>query len=213
MLFPDLTTPFFEKCRFYRQIFTFSKAWIAAEYHKPHSRIDLSAKSAESGGMPKTLPCGRKQAPHAHSGAHTNEWKGLLDRYLKEKSLRATRPREQVAEVAMSRETHFDIQTLIKEVRLIHPEISPATVYRSVNTLCEAGILTETLRSQGGVTLYESALEEHHDHVVCMDCGEIFEFHDASVEKAQHKAIESMGFEEVRHRHVVYARCTRLKKA
>ncbi len=148
----------------------------------------------------------------AESAKTTTDWKSLLDRYLKDKGLRATRPREQVASVAMSREIHFDIQTLIKEVRAIHPEISPATVYRSVSTLCEAGILTETLQSQGGVTLYESALEEHHDHIVCLDCGEIFEFHDASVEKAQKRAIESMGFEEIRHRHVVYARCRDLKE-
>lgn len=163
--------------------------------------------------MLRTLPCGKKRSPQAHSSKKPAEWKGLLDRYLKVQGLRATRPREQVAEVAMSRETHFDIQTLIKEVRVIHPEISPATVYRSVSTLCEAGILTETLQSQGGVTLYESALEDHHDHIVCLDCGEIFEFHDAAVEKAQHKAIESMGFEEIRHRHVVYARCRDLKSS
>jgi len=162
--------------------------------------------------MLKTLPCGKKQSTQAHSGSKNQDWKVLLDRYLKEKGLRATRPREHVAEVAMSRETHFDIQSLIKEVRAIHPEISPATVYRSVNTLCEAGILTETLQSQGGVTLYESALEDHHDHIICVDCGIIFEFHDATVEKAQQKAIESQGFEEIRHRHVVYARCTQPKR-
>ena len=164
--------------------------------------------------MPKALPCGRKRMPDLQ---HENEefsknWKSILNLHLKSKGLRATRPREQVASIALTKKTHFEIQNLVKEVRSRFSEISPATVYRSVKTLCDAGLLIETLQGNGRVALYEIALNEHHDHLVCIDCGEIFEFHDSAMERAQTRAIESMNFEEVRHRHVVYAHCRELKR-
>jgi Fur family ferric uptake transcriptional regulator len=158
-------------------------------------------------------PCGRTRSP-APSGASLidPEWRKHLAEYLKVKGLRATKQREQVAEIALHQPDHFEIQTLIRDVQAKHRDIGPATVYRSVKTLCEAGLLSETLQSDGGVTLYEPHVEAHHDHVVCMDCGEIFEFHDESMEKAQTKAMKTMGFTEAKHKHVIYAKCTYLAK-
>jgi len=164
--------------------------------------------------MAKLLPCGRKRPSEAHPSRRTEEtWISRLNDFLKKNGLRSTRPREQIARIALSKKSHFEIQSLVKEVHLKHPEISPATVYRSVATLCEAGLLTETLQSNGGVALYEASLdEEHHDHVVCLDCNEIIEFHDSGLEKAQNRAMETLGFAPIRHRHIIYAQCEKLKK-
>ncbi|MGZ3707544.1 MAG: transcriptional repressor, partial [Bdellovibrionota bacterium] len=60
--------------------------------------------------------------------------------------------------------------------------------------------------------MYEPVDEEHHDHIICVDCGEIFEFHDDQIESQQSQVAREMKFEEVRHRHVVYARCAYKKK-
>ncbi len=164
--------------------------------------------------MSKTLPCGRKRAnPPSQNDRSGDLWKSRLNDFLKKKGLRTTRPRELVAGIALSKKTHFDIQTLVKDVNSRHSEISPATVYRTVGTLCEAGLLTETLQSKGGVALYEASLDdEHHDHVVCVDCNEIIEFHDSNLERAQNRAIESLEFKPIRHRHVIYARCLKLTR-
>jgi Fur family ferric uptake transcriptional regulator len=153
-------------------------------------------------------PCGRMR-PSAPSGNTLvdPEWRARLAEYLKGQGLRATKQREQVAEIALKQTDHFEIQSLIRGVQAKHPDIGPATVYRSVKTLCEAGLLSETLQSDGGVTLYEPHVEEHHDHIVCIDCGEIFEFHDESMEKAQTKAMHAIGFTEAKHKHVIYAKC------
>jgi Fur family ferric uptake transcriptional regulator len=152
--------------------------------------------------------CGRPRSPHPAPSLRAGpRWRERLALFLKEKGLRATKPREQVAEIALKLETHFDIQSLIRHVQEKHPDIGPATVYRSVRTLCEAGLLSETFQNDGGVTLYEPQEEEHHDHIVCLDCNEIFEFHDENLEKAQDKAIRSLGFTEAKHKHVIYAKC------
>jgi Fur family ferric uptake transcriptional regulator len=165
--------------------------------------------------QPASLPCGRKKqkaSPAAESTHAPDAWRSVLNTYLKQEGLRATSQREKVAEVALSRKSHFEIQTLIREIQERFPEISPATVYRSVKTLCEAGLLSETLQNHTGVTLYEAHDDEHHDHIVCVDCGEIFEFHDEGMELAQTKAIENLGFEPARHKHVIYAKCAFLAK-
>lgn len=157
----------------------------------------------------KTLPCGKKQD---FSEAHESNWKQKLNEHLKKQGLRATRPREKVAEIALKQPSHFEIQELILAVQKEDPSISPATVYRSVITLCEAKILHETLQSRSGVTLYEAVHHDHHDHIVCLDCGAIFEFHDEAIEKKQAQTLKKMGFEDARHQHVIYARCLEMKK-
>ncbi len=157
-------------------------------------------------------PCGRKKLPVPHPSAKSSDWKEVLNTYLKQEGLRVSKQRENVAEVAMTRPTHFEIQNLIREVQNKYPEISPATVYRSVKTLCEAGVLSETMQNDGGVMLYEPHEEEHHDHIICVDCGEIFEFHNDKLEDAQDKAVQALGFTEARHRHVIYAKCALLKR-
>lgn len=168
--------------------------------------------------MPQPLPCGRKRPQSSStnskssSSAAKNGWKDLLNEYLKEQGLRSTSQRERVAEIALGKRTHFEIQALIRDVQAKYPEISPATVYRSVSTLCQAGILHETLESESGVKLYEALDDEHHDHIVCLDCGEIFEFHDEELERAQNAATERLGFTPERHRHVLYSRCNLLNR-
>lgn len=160
-----------------------------------------------------TLPCGRKKTSNSPKNASKNEdWKPILTRYLKEKKLRVTTQRESVAELIFAKKSHFEVQTLIREVQEKHPNIGPATIYRTVNTLCDAGLLQESLESYSGVTLYEAHEDEHHDHVVCVDCGEIFEFHDESMEEAQARAIKKMDFQLVKHKHVIYAKCALLKQ-
>ena len=163
--------------------------------------------------MLKSAPCGRKkvQEPTPTDGS-LESWEDVLTRFLKEKNLRLTDQRRKIASIALSHDSHFEIQELVREVRKAHSEISPATVYRNVKTLCEAGLLQETLESRSGVTLYERTESEHHDHIVCLDCGLIFEFHNAAIEKAQSKAIRAMGFIEARHQHVIYAKCELLRK-
>lgn len=164
-------------------------------------------------GDMSTLPCGRKKPSiHPKNAQKTTDWRVILTKYLKDKKLRATTQRERVAEMIFTKKSHFDVQTLIKEVQSKHPEIGPATIYRTVNTLCDAGLLQETLQSTAGVTLYEPFEEEHHDHIICMDCGEIFEFHDETIEDAQNKALRKMNFQAAKHKHVIYAKCSYFNK-
>lgn len=154
--------------------------------------------------MPKKLPCGR---PLPESVRPFGDWKKKLDAYLDEKKLRRSDQRERIVEIALAQPGHFNVQQIVRKIQDAHPGIGAATVYRNVRVLCDAGILKETLVDSEGQAFYEAWDEDHHDHVVCADCGHIFEFHDEKIEAAQRRAVEKIGFRELRHRHVIYASC------
>ena len=87
------------------------------------------------------------------------------------------------------------------------PRIGYATVYRTLKLLKECGLAYE--RHFGdGVSRYEVAWDdEHHDHLICIDCGKIVEFEDEGIEKLQHDVAAKHGFTLVRHRLELYGMC------
>jgi Fur family ferric uptake transcriptional regulator len=159
---------------------------------------------------PPLLPCGRTppvENPTDRPKPTLEEWEEKLHLFLVAKGLKHSEQRMKIARVILGHPSHFGVQELVKRVQEGHAEIGAATVYRTVNTLCEAGLLTETLSDQEGQSIYEVSDDSHHDHVVCTDCGEIFEFHDDAIEAQQKQVLRAFQFEEVRHRHVIYAQC------
>ncbi len=135
-------------------------------------------------------------------------WQKQLKTYLVSEGLKYTDQRWKIAELILSTGGHLDAQALVDQVRKRYSGIGAATVYRTIKVLCDAAILKESLTDSTGRAFYELFDDRHHDHVICRDCGEIFEFHDQKIESLQSAVIEKMGFEEVGHRHVIYAHCT-----
>ena len=169
------------------------------------------SKSAES---VKLLPCGRPQTHSLRLPAQRQmeAWQKQLRNYLVSQGLKYTDQRWKIAELILSSGGHLDAQSIVDQVRRKHSDIGPATVYRNIKVLCDALILKESLTDAQGRVIYELFDEQHHDHIICLDCGEICEFHDQKIEQLQSAVLEKMNFKESRHRHVIYAHCTFLKK-
>lgn len=161
--------------------------------------------------MSKALPCGRPWPvkSEVRPTVKLKEWKDKLDAYLAEKKLKNSEQRWKVAEIILLNGGHIDAQTLVEHVKTQHPEIGAATVYRTINLLLDASILKESLIDSSGRSVYEVLLDdhEHHDHIVCVDCGNIFEFHNDRIESLQNSIVGEMDFVPVRHRHVIYVNC------
>jgi Fur family transcriptional regulator, ferric uptake regulator len=167
-------------------------------------------KSIPSGE--KFLPCGRKIVSSQFSDRESErkkleKWQFELKSYLEKNGLKYSEQRWKIAKLILEKRGHFNAQEIVREVVGAYPGIGPATVYRNLKVLCEAKILKETLVDVEGVIIYEPYEEHHHDHLVCLDCNEIFEFHHANIEALQQEVANQMKFKEVRHRHVIYARC------
>ena len=161
----------------------------------------------------KLLPCGRPLPffPTQEEGQF-EKWHKQLRTYLEANKLKYSEQRWKIAELILEKRGHHSAQEIVREVTAKHTDIGPATVYRDLQLLCDAKLLRETLVDAEGKVVYEAYEEAHHDHIVCLDCNEIFEFHDEKMEQQQERVTKGLEFREVRHRHIIYARCEKMKK-
>lgn len=166
--------------------------------------------------MPRTFPCGRprttaKKAKPLSAGAEADLRK-KLERYQSAKKLNRSQTRLHILHVIAQQADHFTGPELVQKVRKAYPEIGSATVYRNLPVLLDAGVMRESLTDRAGQAVYEIQRPDHHDHVVCLDCRAILEFHEVGIESLQDKVLQRLGFREVHHSHVVYAHCEYRKK-
>ena len=125
------------------------------------------------------------------------------------KGVRLTDQRKLVAKVMSESDDHPDVDELHKRVNKVDSKISIATVYRTVKLFEEAGIV-EKHDFKGNKSRYEQAPEEHHDHLIDVNTGEITEFVNEDIEKLQHKVAEKLGYKLVDHRLELYG--SKIKK-
>ena len=108
-----------------------------------------------------------------------------------------------------SSESHPDVDELHKKVSKFDSKISIATVYRTVKLFEEAGIVAKH-DFKGNKSRYEQAPEEHHDHLIDVNSGEITEFVNEEIEKLQKQVAAKLGYKLVDHRLELYG--TKIKK-
>ena len=125
------------------------------------------------------------------------------------KGVRLTEQRKVIAQVMSEASDHPDVDELHKRVNKIDKKISIATVYRTVKLLEESGIV-EKHDFKGGKARYEESPDEHHDHLIDINSGEIVEFVDKEIEKLQIKVAEKLGYKLVDHKLELYG--SKIKK-
>jgi len=134
-----------------------------------------------------------------------------LKNHLVEKGLRSTWQRDEVLRVFLEQSGHVSVDELYDRLSKTHPSISPVTIYRGMNLFVEAGIAKER-RFNEGRTRYEPAINVgHHDHLVCLKCGGIFEFEDPTIEKLQGDIAGKRGFLVKYHRLELYGHCSKCR--
>ena len=123
--------------------------------------------------------------------------------------VKLTDQRKLIAKVMSESEDHPDVDELHKRVNKLDSKISIATVYRTVKLFEEAGILSKH-DFRGNKSRYEQSSQEHHDHLIDINTGEITEFIDKDIEKLQKQVAGKLGYKLVDHRLELYA--SKIKK-
>ncbi len=119
------------------------------------------------------------------------------------KKVKLTDQRRIIANVMSESKDHPDVDELHKRISKLDSKISIATVYRTVKLFEESGIF-EKHDFKGTKARYEQAPQEHHDHLVDINTGEITEFVNEDIEKIQQKVAEKLGYKLVDHRLELY---------
>lgn len=120
------------------------------------------------------------------------------------RGIKLTGQRRAIAEVIIDAKDHPCVDQIYALVAREHPRISLATVYRTLRTLRDAGIVEEHSFGEGR-SHYELASGTHHDHLIDTTSGEIVEFCDPEIERLQQAIAERLGYRLVSHKLELYA--------
>jgi len=141
----------------------------------------------------------------------TIEYKQLLvdfKKLLKKNALKFTIQREIILETLYNSDEHLTPEILHHLIQEKHPQLKTgiATVYRTLALLEESNMVTSlSFGAQG--KKYELGAKEHHDHLICTECGTITEFVDEEIEKRQHDITDELDFKMSDHSMQIYGIC------
>jgi len=127
-----------------------------------------------------------------------------IEHLCSEKGLKMTGQRRIIARVLSEAEDHPDVELLYQRATAIDPKISIATVYRTVRLFEEASILDRHDFGDGR-SRYEESSEQHHDHLIDIESGEVIEFTNDEIEALQREVARRLGYKLVDHKLELYA--------
>ncbi|MFD1259341.1 ferric iron uptake transcriptional regulator [Entomomonas asaccharolytica] len=125
---------------------------------------------------------------------------------LRKAGLKVTLPRVKILQLLDAAENrHMSAEDVYKSLMDSGEDVGLATVYRVLTQFESAGLVVRH-NFDGGHAIFELADGDHHDHMVCVDSGEVIEFIDREIEELQHKIAERHGFDLVDHNLVLYVK-------
>lgn len=130
---------------------------------------------------------------------------------LKELGLKATGPRLKILEIFQRKNStegsrHLNAEEVYKELSEAGEDVGLATVYRVLAQFASAGILIRR-NFEHGTAVFELDDGHHHDHLICVMCGQVVEFIDPEVEKRQAEVAHAHGYKLVDHSMALYGVC------
>ncbi len=134
-----------------------------------------------------------------------------IEELCNKNGIKLTENRKIIIRVVAESKDHPDVEELLRRVNKINDKIGIATVYRTLKLLEESGIIAKHEFSNTNKAHYETVEEgEHHDHLIDVSSGKVFEFFNIELENLKDKIAKDMGYELVGHRLELY--CKPLKK-
>lgn len=127
---------------------------------------------------------------------------------LRQAGLKVTLPRVKILEILANAEhdQHMSAEEVYKALLESGDDVGIATVYRVLTQFESAGLITRH-HFEGGHAVYEMSQGEHHDHLICAQCGKVVEFVDDVIEQRQAKIAETAGFKMTDHCLYIYGIC------
>ncbi|HEY4492100.1 MAG TPA: transcriptional repressor, partial [Acidobacteriota bacterium] len=136
----------------------------------------------------------------------------VLREHLSHKRLKQTQQRESILKVFLQAKRHLTVEELHDLVRKQNRSIGLTTIYRTMKLFCECNLARANHFEEGRVRYEQQFKTAHHDHMICLECGETLEFVNQQIERLQEKAAAQFGFEMINHRMEIFGYCKRCKK-
>ena len=138
----------------------------------------------------------------------------ILDRLraeIKRNGLKNSKQREEILIVLYKSGTHLSPEEITNKIRMVDKNASISSVYRILSFLEKSGFITALEADKSG-RRYEIAAKEHHDHIICLDCGEIIEFVNPQIEALQIQIAKEFGATIISHDMRLLVKCAKCQK-
>jgi Fur family ferric uptake transcriptional regulator len=124
----------------------------------------------------------------------------VFEEFLQKKKLKFTKERQIILAEVFSRHDHFDAEQLISDLQAKKERVSRATIYRSLDLLLESQLIQSIDLGDRGRYFEHVFGHHHHDHMICIGCRKVIEFHNAEIENLQDLECEKYNFKLLSHR-------------
>ncbi len=131
----------------------------------------------------------------------------VFKEYLTSRRLKFTAERQAILDRVFENHKHFEADELLVDLRLNDMKISKATIYRTLALLVKSGLLREVIFGERHAHYEHVYGHEHHDHLVCNNCGKIIEFTEHRIEKLQDEVCRKNKFKVDSHRLQIQGLC------
>lgn len=131
-----------------------------------------------------------------------------LRKKVREQGLKNSKQREEVLAVLYKSGTHLSPEEIAHQIKLTDKNASLSSVYRLLAFLEQEGFITGLKTNHGGKR-YEIASKRHHDHIICLECGEILEFVNEEIEKLQLEVAKNLHAKLISHDMRLFVKCAK----
>jgi Fur family transcriptional regulator, ferric uptake regulator len=158
--------------------------------------------------MPRTeeLQAPNRTVVDRKTRVDTDRQMELFHSRLKDRGLKSTGQRDDIARVFFAIGKHISAESLYAEVKKINPHVGYATIYRTLRLLKECELVSER-HFDDGQARYEVVSDKHHDHFICERCGKIIEFENEGLERLQETVARELKAVLTRHKMELYGIC------
>ncbi len=131
----------------------------------------------------------------------------VFEEYLLRRDLKYTAQRRAVVDVLFEYYRHVEGDPFIDQLHSKGYKVSRGTVYSTLKLLVDSRLVRKLKTIDNKVHYEPTYGKDHHDHLICTDCGKIFEFHNDQIESIQESVSASFGLQITNHSHTIYGLC------
>ena len=158
-----------------------------------------------------TQPTAARRSGAAGAPRQPSE-KELFLRFLTGKGLKLTRQREAVVDEILGTVGHFEPEEIVQRLKANRQRASRATVYRTLELLLECRLVEKLDLGTPGSFYEHTHPDEHHDHLICGNCGNVIEFHNDKLEALQAEICSNFDFLETHHSLRIFGFCSKCRR-